>query len=249
MKFAPAALSLAFLFASQISWGADDYEKRIAEFVKAREQAEKQGPEAVMAVMEKQSRGLVRDFPDKPDGYIVLLQVAEFGGVEKAKDILKQIDFSKAPEEVQSMSKGMQARLDLIGKPLDLKYKAIDGREVDLAAMKGKVVLLDFWATWCGPCVASLPDLKAIYEKLHAKGFEVLGISLDEDKTQLEEFLKTKEVPWPQFFDGQGWQGAFPQKFKITLIPTVWLVNKKGVLVDIAAHDSLAKKVEALLAE
>lgn len=250
MKLASvAALSLSILFAGPLAHGADDYENRIKEIIKERQGAEKKGPEAVMAVMEKGGRGLIRDFPDKPDGYMIILQVAEFGGVDKAKQILKEVDFSKAPEEAQSMVKGMQTRLDLIGKPLDLKYKAFDGREVDLSKMKDKVVLIDFWATWCGPCVASLPELKKTYTALHPKGFEVVGISLDEDKSQLEEFVKAKEIPWPQAFDGQGWQSALAQKYKITSIPTVWLVNKKGILVDLSAHDDLAKKVEALLAE
>jgi thiol-disulfide isomerase/thioredoxin len=130
-----------------------------------------------------------------------------------------------------------------------LKFKALDGREVDLAAMKGKVVLLDFWATWCPPCVAEMPNVKASYEKLHPKGFEIVGISFDEDKGTLEEFVKTKEMAWPQFFDGKGWQNVFSQQYGIQIIPAMWLVDKKGNLVDLSARAGLAEKVEKLLAE
>ena len=93
---------------------------------------------------------------------------------------------------------------DLKTKPLDLKFTAADGHEVDLAQMRGKVVLIDFWATWCGPCVAELPNVLKAYEKLHPKGFEIVGISLDSDRAKLETFIKEKNMTWPQFFDGQG---------------------------------------------
>ncbi len=75
---------------------------------------------------------------------------------------------------------------------------------LSLAGYKGKVVLVDFWATWCGPCVDELPNVIAAYKKYHDKGFEIVGISLDQDKAKLEEFLKEKGMTWPQFLDGKG---------------------------------------------
>jgi thiol-disulfide isomerase/thioredoxin len=137
----------------------------------------------------------------------------------------------------------------VIGKPLDIKFTALDGREVDLSKMAGKVVLVDFWATWCGPCVASLPDVKAAYDKLHAKGFEIVGISFDSDKPKLEHFVSDQNMAWPQFFDGQGWQNKFGQQFGIDSIPTQWLVDKKGNLRDLDGREDLETKVEKLLAE
>jgi len=136
-----------------------------------------------------------------------------------------------------------------VGKPLAIKFSAIDGRSVDLAQMGGKVVLVDFWATWCGPCVREVPTVRAVYDKLHAKGFEIVGISFDEKKAALQSFVLKEKMTWPQYFDGKGWNNAFGVKFGIESIPTMWLVDKKGVLRNVDARENLGAKVEKLLAE
>ena len=136
-----------------------------------------------------------------------------------------------------------------VGQPLDLKFQSVDGKPVDIATLKGKVVLVDFWATWCGPCIGEIPHVKAAYEKLHSKGFEIIGISLDSDKAKLETFVKDKGMTWPQFFDGKGWKNEISTKFGIHSIPQMWLVDKKGNLVDLKGRQGLEAKVEKLLAE
>ncbi len=134
-----------------------------------------------------------------------------------------------------------------IGQPLDMKFTAIDGTKVDLAKMKGKVVLIDFWATWCGPCIAELPSVKKTYKKLNPKGFEIIGISLDTKESALKRFVKKENMPWPQFFDGKGWGNSLAKKHGIRSIPAMWLVDKQGNLVDLNARANLEKKVEDLL--
>jgi thiol-disulfide isomerase/thioredoxin len=160
-------------------------------------------------------------------------------------------EYPDLPENraLASQIKSAEAEKTLQSKPLEMKFTAMDGAEVDLSKMRGKVVLVDFWATWCGPCVAELPNVLAAYSKLHDKGFEIIGISFDDDKKKLENFVKEKGMAWPQYFDGKGWQNQFGQQYGINSIPRMWLVNKQGMVVDTNARQDLAGKVEKLLAE
>ncbi len=135
-----------------------------------------------------------------------------------------------------------------VGDSLDIKFTALDGREVDLAKMRGKVVLLDFWATWCGPCIGELPHVLEAYQKFHDKGFEIVGISFDKDKGALERLTKEKGMTWPQYFDGKAWKNDFGVKYGIHGIPTMWLIDKEGRVASTSARKDLAGQVENLLA-
>lgn len=110
----------------------------------------------------------------------------------------------------------------------EIYFKDLNGKEVKLKEMRGKVVLIDFWATWCGPCIGEIPHLKKVYQKYHKKGFEIIGISLDKNREQLDAFLKRNEILWPQHFDGQGWKNQFAQKYRISGIPATFLLDKDG---------------------
>jgi thiol-disulfide isomerase/thioredoxin len=136
-----------------------------------------------------------------------------------------------------------------LGKPFVLKFKATDGREVDLAKLKGKVVLVDFWATWCGPCMQELPNVKAAYEKWHDRGFEIVGVSFDQQRPALDYVLKREKMEWPQYFDGRGWENRIGGRCGIESIPTMWLIDRKGNLRDLDARNGLTARVERLLAE
>ena len=155
-----------------------------------------------------------------------------------------------APESVKLQVRGTMNKLNNIGKPLVIKFTSLDGREVDLAQMGGKVVLVEFWATWCAPCVANLPSTKALYDAYHTNGFEIVGISLDNDEAKLKRLLRQKGVPWPQYFDPKGTTNHFARQFGISGVPAFFLVDKKGVLRD-ARPDvaGLTNEVARLLAE
>ena len=134
-----------------------------------------------------------------------------------------------------------------VGQPVSLKFTSVDGKDIDLSKMQGKVVLIDFWATWCPPCRAEVPDVVAAYKKYHDKGFEIIGISLDQDKDALASFTKNNGMVWPQYFDGEGWDNKISKGFGINSIPAMWLVGKDGKLVTVDGREDLDGQVAKLL--
>jgi thiol-disulfide isomerase/thioredoxin len=156
-----------------------------------------------------------------------------FSDEQRAELAKRVLDHPAATDFLKATAKDIIAKKlpYEMGKPIDLKFTAMDGREVDLANMRGKVVVVVFWATWCGPCVAEFPMIRKTYEKYHDKGLEVVGISLDDDKEDLVKFLKKNEpAPWPQYFDGKGWNNQISFRFTIAGVPTIFIIDKKGNL-------------------
>lgn len=194
-------------------------------------------------------RQLMKEYPSRREVYQMLLGLASKSSAEKSRMLAEEIVAGKAPEEIKRQAQAVLKRMDMVGKKSTIKFTALDGREVDMEKLKGKVVLLDFWATWCGPCVAELPNVKEVYDKFHSKGFEIVGISLDKDKDALTQFVAREKMAWPQYFDGKGWENTYGQEFGINSIPAMWLVDKSGQIRDLNGREQLAYKVEQMLAE
>jgi thiol-disulfide isomerase/thioredoxin len=138
--------------------------------------------------------------------------------------------------------------LDRLGKPIEITGKTVDDKEFDLKALKGKVVLVDFWATWCGPCVAEIPNMKAAYEKYHSKGFEVIGISLDRSDAAITKFTTAQKIPWACINVADSKKLA--DKYEVNAIPHPVLVGADGKVVSVRARGpALEKLLERLLGE
>ena len=141
-------------------------------------------------------------------------------------------------------------RLKVGAQPFAFSAKDLNGAAISPAKYKGRVVLLDFWATWCGPCVGELPNVKATYGKLHAQGFDIVGISLDEDRAALDSFLKTQDVQWPQLFDGKGWGSAIANQYGVKAIPFTVLIGRDGKIAAVNVRgETLEPAVRAALAK
>lgn len=183
----------------------------------------------------------------------IQLRVIDSDPSAEGEALLKEFAKSSDPriaEAARTQLAKRQKMADLKTKPVDLKFTSTDGKEIDLAQMRGKVVLVDFWASWCGPCIAEMPNVVSAYKKFHEKGFEILGISLDQDKAAMEGALKKNEMTWTQYFDGEGWKNKISSAFGINSIPAAWLIDKKGMLRETGLRgEALSAGIEKLLAE
>jgi peroxiredoxin len=173
-----------------------------------------------------------------------MLYLQVFENTDKGVELIKQLkrDFpdtkpgKHADEVLDSIKQQAEAKKTRDGLVTGAKFpdfdeKDVAGKPLSIANYKGKVVLLDFWATWCGPCRAELPNVIKTYQKHHPKGFEIIGISLDKEQSKLTDFTKEKEMTWQQFFDGKVWQNKLATKYGVQSIPATYLLDGEGKII------------------
>ena len=129
-----------------------------------------------------------------------------------------------------SSSQGNQPSALVGQKAIDFHVTDLNGAELSLEKYRNKVVLLDFWAIWCGPCLAEMPNVKRVYEKYKDRNFQIIGINLDQNRSKLQDYLKKEGIRWPQFFDGKGWQNEVAQMYQVNSIPSMYLIDGSGVV-------------------
>jgi thiol-disulfide isomerase/thioredoxin len=211
---------------------------------------DKEAVEALIDKMEVQMKEFGRRFKSEGEllsGQIWLAVAVKELFPQRSNQILK-LAREYASDADKKILDGIIRGNNILGTKPEIKFKAIDGNEVDISKMQGKVVLSDFWATWCGPCMMELPNVLDVYRKYHSKGFEIIGISFDRDIESFKKVIKERGMSWPQYFDGKIWDNDFGVYFGIQGIPTMWLVDKDGKVVDTEpGGPQLGNKVKKLL--
>ena len=169
------------------------------------------------------------------------LIVNEFGGVSPRLTQFAQMNLAELDTE---------RKLAVGAEPLAFTVKSISGESLSPDKYKGKVLLLDFWATWCGPCKAEMPNVKKVYSKYSGKGFEIVGISLDRSRDALDNYIAQNKIEWPQYFDGKYWNNDIATQYGVKSIPTTYLIDKRGkIRYKSLRGKQLEDAVERLLAE
>lgn len=174
-------------------------------------------------------------------------------GDQEAIDFLKQAVEIYGQTPTGERFKGMLTNRQILGQPMEIAGPTLDGKSFEMSSLQGKVILVDFWATWCGPCVRELPHVKKVYEKYREQGFEVVAISLDNDRAALEKFVKERQVPWVQIIfqneKERGWDNPLARRYGIDSIPATFLIGRDGRVVarDLRGEKQLEDAVTAAL--
>ena len=187
---------------------------------------------------------------DDPRGGRLLCAIASETTDPKTElELYKRIAHDYPDSDAASIAESAIIRFAYVGKPFALSFTdAIKGDVVTSERLKGKVVVIDFWATWCAPCVEGLPNLKRLYSAYHGSGVEFVGVSFDDPKEdggldQLKQFVAANDVPWPQYYLGNSFKSDFAQKWEVKSLPTLFVVDAQGNLYSTNAES----KLEAIL--
>ena len=193
--------------------------------------------------------GLLRDIGSKVDS--IEEKVAYQG-----RKITVLYDFVGAEANLEMQEQEEQEEQEdkdsiIVGKPFsELEFEDLKGNTVNINRLKGKVVLIDFWATWCGPCTAEIPNLLSVYEDFKDKGLEIIGISLDKDRQRLDDYLEKHEIQWPNYYDGKGWDNEISSRFGVHGIPKIILIDREGIVRKIGLRgDRIREAVAGLFGQ
>jgi thiol-disulfide isomerase/thioredoxin len=192
------------------------------------------------------------DAEDAPEALWQLAMTEEFSGkFKEARALYERLATGYANTAAGRRGRGALKRLDLKGRTLVLKGQSTDGSEIDVARLSGKVVLVLYWATWCKPCTEDLPQIRALYEQYHDRGFEIVGVNLDSQPELIAPYLKEHRIRWPHIHEPGGLDSPAAEEFGIVSLPTMFVVDAQGKVVSRGATVSELKTLvpELLKAE
>ncbi|TXJ27431.1 MAG: TlpA family protein disulfide reductase [Chitinophagaceae bacterium] len=139
---------------------------------------------------------------------------------------------------------------NIVDPRLQIELPTVKGDKISLSSLKGKVILLDFWASWCMPCRSANRKLVKLYDKYKTKGFEIYSVSLDDEKADWEKAIRQDKISWLQVNEPTVWGAESARRWNISALPTTFLINKKGDVVAINIEGKeLDKEITRLLAE
>ena len=159
-----------------------------------------------------------------------------------------QLYATKNPEAVASIKSSLEQAMRLMVGSVapDFSQETPEGKMLKLSDLRGKYVLIDFWASWCGPCRRENPNVVRMYERYKDKGFEILGVSLDQNRDRWLDAISADGLKWPQVSDLKGWANVVAQNYEVSSIPKTILVDPKGVII---AKDLRGPSLENMLSQ
>ncbi len=181
----------------------------------------------------------------RPEQYLEVYKALDKGLTEKYPNNKDIQSFHAMVQQTEMMVAKTEA-IKVGAEAPELILPTKDNKDLALSSFRGKIVLIDFWASWCAPCRKELPNVKRVYEKYKNKGFEILGVSLDKDRDTWLEAIDKEGLKWPQVSDLKFWQSEACQTYAVQSIPYTVLVDKEGKII---ATDLRGADLDKKLAE